>query len=371
VFLAIGIALIAPFGTLASLPAEALEEQWGELAAWGSAAVAGFLVLPAATGLLASVRELEIVAVRRLLGVSLPDVQDTDAAPSWPARWRSAAWFVAHVVAGGLMAGVILGLPPFVASAGGAAVVPLAIVSAVGLIYLAAGLSSALARLAPRLLGPSATERLAAMQRHAERLAERNRLARELHDSVGHALAIVTVQAGAASRVLDADREFARRALAEMESCARDGLRDLDHVLGLLRDDEGLRSPAPSLAHLERLVDSTRSAGIEVTAQLSGSLEDVPQAVSCEAYRIVQEGLTNAARHAGGASVTLRLAVGDEDLSLELSNPVGEARPAASGGGRGLNGIRERVTSLRGHVLAGRDGDRWRIAVRLPLHPAP
>ena len=90
-------------------------------------------------------------------------------------------------------------------------------------------------------------------------LAERNRLARELHDSVGHALSIVTVQAGAAGRVLGGDPEFARQALTAIETSARNGLRDLDHVLGLLRDDAASRAPTPTLADLQRLVDSSRA----------------------------------------------------------------------------------------------------------------
>ena len=95
----------------------------------------------------------------------------------------------------------------------------------------------------------------------------------------------------------------------------------------------------------------------------------MPQAVSREAYRIVQESLTNAARHAGRVPVSLRLNVGPEDLELELSNPLGASRPRHAGGGRGLEGIEERVTSLRGEVAAGPDDGRWRIAVHLPLHP--
>ncbi|MDQ3723521.1 MAG: histidine kinase, partial [Actinomycetota bacterium] len=217
----------------------------------------------------------------------------------------------------------------------------------------------------------SPAERLAASQRHAVHLAERNRLARELHDSVGHALSIVTVQAGAAGRVLDDDPAFAREALRNIETAARGGLRDLDHVLGLLRDDGASRTPTPTLADLARLVDSTRSAGVDVSTELTGPIDDVPQAVSREAYRIVQESLTNAARHAGHAPVSLRLSVGAHDLELELTNPIDASHPRHAGGGRGLNGIQERVTSLRGQVFAGPDAGRWRIAVRLPLHPTP
>lgn len=249
---------------------------------------------------------------------------------------------------------------------------PLALLSPLALVCLAAAAGGGLARLAPRLLGPTPAERLAALQRHAMRLAERNRLARELHDSVGHALSIVTVQAGAAGRVLDRDPAFARQALADIETSARNGLRDLDHVLGLLRDDAPSRAPVPTLADLPGLVDSTRSAGVDLSAELTGRIDEVPQAVSREAYRIVQESLTNAARHASHLPVSLSLEIGADHLELELSNPL-DASPShrQEGGGRGLNGIRERVASLRGQVSAGPEADRWRVAVRLPLHPTP
>jgi hypothetical protein len=159
---------------------------------------------------------------------------------------------------------------------------------------------AALARLAPRVLGPTRTERLAvqlARAQSAERaLAERNRLARELHDSVGHALTVTTLQAGAAARVLDSDPAFVARALEAIAEAGRAALEDLDHVLGLLRDGggEGTRGPQPDLADLDVLVDRARSAGLTVDVELYGPLAAVPRAISREAYRIVQEGLANA-----------------------------------------------------------------------------
>jgi len=393
-FLLIGAALIPPYGTLAGFVVPALEGGLGS-GATVLAVVVCAIVLPIATGMLSAVRELEIGAARRLLGVEIGDPRVFGAKVSWPTRWRSAAWFVTHVLAGGVIGTLTLVLPPAVVSAtfapfttgdvqlgrldwtvpggpGSAWVVPLALLSPFALICLAAAAGGLLARLAPRLLGPSPAERLAASERHALRLAERNRLARELHDSVGHALSIVTVQAGAAGRVLDNDPVFVREALTAIETSARNGLRDLDHVLGLLRDDDApSRTPTPTLADLPRLVDSTRSAGIDVTAELSGSIDTVPQAVSREVYRIVQESLTNAARHAGRAPVSLSLNIGVDELELELTNPLDASHPRRAGGGRGLNGIQERVTSLRGQVSAGPDAGHWRIIVRLPLHPTP
>ncbi len=391
-FLLIGTALIAPYGFLSGFLVPALRGGLGTEAAWGVAIAVCFVALPIATGMLAGTRELEIGAARRLLGAELGDVESPGEAVSWATRRRAAAWFVAHLLAGGVIGSVTLVLPPAVVSAmsapfassdvqlgrldamvpggpGSAWLVPLALLSPLVLVYLAAAAGAMLAHLAPRLLGPSAAERLAASQRQAMRLAQRNRLARELHDSVGHALSIVTVQAGAAGRVLDDDPAFVREALANIETSARNGLRDLDHVLGLLRDDAPSRAPTPTLADLQRLVDSTRSAGIDISAHVTGPIDEVPQAVSREAYRIVQESLTNAARHAARAPVSLRLNVGAEDLVLELSNPLDASHPPPAGGGRGLDGIQERVASLRGEVCAGPDADRWRIAVQLPLRP--
>ncbi|MGI8595261.1 MAG: sensor histidine kinase [Solirubrobacteraceae bacterium] len=393
-YLVIGAALVPPYGTLAGFVVPALEGGLGETVAWGLAIALCAIALPIATGMLPAVRELEIGAARRLLGVEIGDPQTLDAKASWPTRWRSAAWFVAHLVVGGVIGSLTVVLPPAVVSAcfapfesgdvalgqldatvpggpGSAWIVPLALLSPLALVLVAAAAGALLAWLAPRLLGPSPAERLAAVQRHAVRLAERNRLARELHDSVGHALSIVTVQAGAAGRVLDDDPGFVREALTNIESSARSGLRDLDHVLGLLREDAPSRGPTPTLADLQRLVDSTRSAGIDVTAELTGRIDDVPQAVSREAYRIVQESLTNAARHASRAPVSLSLNIGADELELELTNPLDGSRPPAPGGGRGLSGVQERVMSLRGQVSAGPDAGRWLIAVRLPLHPTP
>ena len=117
----------------------------------------------------------------------------------------------------------------------------------VGTVYAVAGLGALAATMAPVLLGPSPADRIAALEARERRLAERNRLARELHDSVGHALTATTLQAGAARAVFDSDPEFARRALAAIEEVGRTAMDDLDHVLGVLRDagdtDRPRRSP--------------------------------------------------------------------------------------------------------------------------------
>jgi signal transduction histidine kinase len=378
------------------------------------------LVLPLAGGaatVLPAVRALESVAARELLDV--PRDQLGDEARSWEARQRTATWFVLHVALGGILGGltlvvpvltVLLGVAPVAATAAdtvpfglGAEWGPLVgvVVLAVYL-YLVAGAGGLMSWLAPRLLGPTDADRLARLSLQTARLAGRNQLARELHDSVGHALSIITVQAGAARRVGSGAEPFVGSALEAIEDAARSALEDLDHVLGVLRasaSESGGASadpsspdrptrPQPTLGDLDPLVRATRAAGVDVDATVSPDIETVPAAVSREAYRIVQESLTNALRHAGRVPVALRVTVLPGALELELTNPVTSGGPprlargagaagdvggagAAAGdrriGGRGLAGIHERVAVLGGDVTASRDGDRWRVAVRLPL----
>jgi signal transduction histidine kinase len=342
------------------------------------------------TGLVPAVRVLEGTAVKELVGGPITE-QTIVAARSWAGRWRTACWFSVHLSVGVVISALSLGIPsagvamlflPFwevtpemswipsgdrtLAQVAGSVA---GLLLTIGLVYATAGTGALLARLAPALLGPTPAERLAVLEERAMRLAERNRLARELHDSVGHALSIVTLQAGAAGRVLDSDPAFARQALGAIEESARGALEDLDHVLGLLREDATSKAPQPTLADLPRLLDKTRIAGVRLDIDIDGDLAQVPAVVSREAYRIVQEGLTNALRHAGKVPIALRLAVREERLEVEMTNPIDEGRDneAPSRGGRGLRGIRERVTVLRGHMTAGPDGQRWRVGVSLPL----
>ncbi|GAA1975603.1 sensor histidine kinase [Catenulispora subtropica] len=408
VFLILGGALVTPFylvvNTLGGLlvpdpgPVALMALQFGSflaslpLVAGGAAVAARF------------VRPLEVAAVRALLTAEVPPTEGdgtggtgttgttaTTATATTAARGRTAAWAVLHLGVGTLVAGATLAVPPAATvllfrpvDGGGWAWmsdVP-AWAGPPAAAFLLAGLASwawaggrVLERAAPRLLGPSAAERLAAAERGRLRLAERNRLARELHDSVGHALSIVTLQAAAAGRVLDHDPAFARRALGAIEEAARGAMDELDHVLGLLREEDARRTPQPDLRDIERLAASARAVGTPVTLTTAG-LDGVPAVVSREAYRIAQEGLTNALRHAPGRAVALTLAV-DADasqLAVTVENPLPTRRPATrfrtADGGRGADGIAERVALLGGTASAGPTAATWRLHARLPLAPA-
>jgi signal transduction histidine kinase len=233
------------------------------------------------------------------------------------------------------------------------------------LIYVVGAVGGLLRRAAAGLLGMTAADRIARLERRTELLAERNRLARELHDSVGHALSVVTIQAGAARRTLRADPEFTERALTAIEDSARTALDDLDHVLGLLREEPAGRTPQPALTELPALLDATRLAGAEVAADVGGDLAAVPPVVSREVYRILQECLTNAVRHAGRVPVTMAVDVAAAGLVARVGNPLGSGT-ARAGGGRGLRGMAERAAVLGGELTAGPVGERWEVVVRVP-----
>jgi signal transduction histidine kinase len=336
------------------------------------------LVPMVATGLVPAVRVMQATAAKELLG----SPEEVGEGRSWPARLRTCGWFTGHILIGAAVGILSIGLPVWIGTMvvaqfrhdfipvwlhgwHGMALLVAGLVALVGFGYGVALLTRIAARLAPLALGPSPAERIVEVERRADALAERNRLARELHDSVGHALSIVTVQAGAANRVLQTDPGFVRTALGVIEESARAALEDLDHVLGLLREEQsGAKAPQRTLKDLDDLL---RKTGMKVDAKLEGDLSRVPAAVSREAYRIVQEGLTNALKHAGDVPVTLRLAVRAEELDVEMINPLGAVNGRGHSGGRGLPGIRERVRVLRGELAAGPQDGRWRVAASIPL----
>ncbi|WP_414937710.1 sensor histidine kinase [Amycolatopsis sp. cmx-11-51] len=341
-----------------------------------------------ASSFIPAVRVLEGAAVRELLDDPVPGVTFGPAG-SWPVRLRSTAMYLLHVGTGCVISLASLFVPvgfgftiaapftgqialstedPIVVPDGWASAwIPLAfLLGVVALAYVVWGAGAVLTRVARSLLGVSAAERIAQLEKRTEQLAERNRLARELHDSVGHALSVVTIQAGAARRTLRSDPDFTEQALTAIEDSARAALGDLDHVLGLLREEASSRMPQSGLAELSALIEATRLAGAEVTAEVRGEPSSVPPVVSREAYRILQECLTNALRHAGKVPVSVLVDAGSELLRLRVTNPLGAAAPSRDGGGRGLRGMAERVDVLGGTITAGRADGCWRVEVAVP-----
>jgi len=350
----------------------------------GPVAAAAVCVVLAASGLPAFSRRFAVRAANRLLGAGLPE-------PVAARRFSTVGWLLAWVCAGmALMfvAGVALvGLAlPVIWLNGGDAVVILVPVTVrpgaagawtlavaaglvVALVYGAAAYAAFMRRLAVRLLGPGWAERLAAAEGEALRVASRNRLARELHDAIGHTLTTSTIQAAVARQVLESDPASAREALAAIEESSRSALDDLDRALGALREEPAAATAAPTLADLERLGDRVRLAGNGFELTVEGGVGAVPAAVSREAYRIVQEGVTNALKHAAGEAVEVRLRITEGRLELQVSNGIGEGS-GGTGGGRGLEGIAERVRLLGGEMSAGPDGsDRWEVLATMPLRP--
>lgn len=365
---------------------------------WQFAAYALSLVMVAVTGFFGLVRPLSVAAVVALLKVRPQRLADTTAR-SLAARGRAASWLCLHTGLGTLVSGMTLSIPPAVIVLIALPLTddpedspwawsawlahsppwlpPLAGLALLAFLLLAGVLVGLLLRrLAPVMLGPTPADRLAAAEQRAARLAERNRVARELHDSVGHALSTVTLQAGAARKLLERDPRFAEEALEAIEETSRQAVAELDSVLGILREDPERPGPertdgaaaggGPTLGSLGALVARTRVAGVEVTLSAPDGLDRLPPALSQEAYRIVQEGLTNATRHASRVPVHIELTLTQEELVILVENDLTTPPPPGAHGGRGLAGITERAVLLGGGAEAGPRGGRWQLRARLP-----
>ena len=250
-----------------------------------------------------------------------------------------------------------------------AAAVTLVTARAVGYGFSFGVLPVALLLLAtPKLAGDAVRHRrLVAERRLTE---ERLRIAREVHDVVGHGLATIALRAGVADRLADKDPAQVREALKVIRRLSQESLQELGALLGVLRGEgeQAERAPVPGLAALPRLVDGLRAAGMAVELDLDGVGEEVPDVVGAAGYRIVQEALTNVARHAGsGARGHVRLARHDGVVEIEVRDD-GRGAPAPVRPGGGLTGMRERVATLGGRFEAGRaEGGGFRVWATLPL----
>jgi signal transduction histidine kinase len=201
---------------------------------------------------------------------------------------------------------------------------------------------------------------------------ERLRIAREVHDVVAHAMVAINVQAGVAAHRLDQDPEQARTALRAIKDASGEALADLRATLGVLRGDdaEAPVRPAAGLGDLDELAAGLRAAGVEVELDV-GDVSALPGAVQAAGYRIVQEALTNALRHAGAAHVCVRIRREGELVRVEVADDGGGAAVNGAGGGSGsgVPGMRERAAALGGTLEAGpAAAGGWRVAAELPVH---
>ncbi len=200
---------------------------------------------------------------------------------------------------------------------------------------------------------------------------ERARIARELHDVVGHSVSVMTVQASGVRRLLRPEQEREREALLIVERTGREALAEMRRMVGVLRrpEEAPALAPQPSLEHVDRLVEQVREAGLPVELRVEGEATELPAGVDLTAYRLVQEGLTNALKHARATRAEVVVNYGDsqiEVLVLDDGSGVGNG----DGGGHGLVGMRERVSVYGGELDAGpRPGGGFRLRARLPLAP--
>ena len=364
----LGLAYAALFG---GLVASAV------LAVQGVGLVLAVVLLMAARGL----GGLERTLARRLLDLRIAPDRRLRRSPDGRLRrlvllvgssstWRTLGWLGARVLLG---AGVFAALASGVGGTLTLVVdgpwsrwwsVPLAavMVLVVAVTVVAVDLQVRLAAvIAPRLLGTAPEEQLAVLHRTSQRLADRNRLARDLHDTIGHTLTASLLQAAAARRTLapdpsggPVDPAFARQALEHIETNTRTALAELDRALAVLRDDGVAPSPdGPGLADLDGLVTGLRDGGLPVRLDVDGAaVADLPAATSRLGYRIVQEATTNVLRHAGCTPTTVEVARDAAALTVRVRNAAPEttaSRPGP-GGGTGLRSLRERATAAGGRL---------------------
>ncbi|WP_260334825.1 sensor histidine kinase [Streptomyces beigongshangae] len=244
--------------------------------------------------------------------------------------------------------------------------------------FLAAAVFLALMMVTAWTVGYSVRERrqhtTALRARAAEQavIAERLRIARELHDMVAHSIGVIAIQAGVGRRVIDTQPSEARNSLAAIEDTSRDTLAGLRRMLGALRQadprDGAPLDPAPVLTDLDRLVERTRDAGVRVDIEWRGERRPLPTEIELSGYRIIQEAVTNVVRHSGSNACLVTIDCQEDDLSIEITDEGRGLSGLPGAAGYGLTGMRERAALLHGEFTAGpRDEGGFRVAARLPL----
>ncbi|MCX5177984.1 sensor histidine kinase [Streptomyces virginiae] len=207
-------------------------------------------------------------------------------------------------------------------------------------------------------------------------LEERSRIARELHDVVAHHMSVISIQAQVAPHLVENPSEELKENLAGIRENALEALTELRRVLGVLRsehpdDPANPHHPQPTLGELDGLVDNVRGAGLDVTTEIAGIRRPLTPGVELTAYRIVQEALSNALRHAPGSRVEVGIAYGPRDLHLCVANSAPtRSAPPSPGAGHGLLGMRERAGMLGGELAAGpRPDGGYEVSAVLPMDP--
>ena len=268
--------------------------------------------------------------------------------------------------------------PPWLVGQSGHASVTFAVALAAGLAFLL--IIAELIRIRRQRGAALEQSREEELRRRASE--DRLRMARDLHDVVAHNIAVINVQANTGLHLMDRQPERARMALTTINDVSKQALVELRSVLGVLRDvDSGgvtraPREPAPGLARLGDLVDNAAATGLAVRVEEDGSPAPLPADVDLTAYRIIQEALTNSARHSGGSTATVRLGYGDGALRVEVDDdgtsrpPRSPGQPAArgNGSGHGIAGMTERAAALGGTLEAGpRPGGGFGVRAWLPV----
>ncbi|MFF8003463.1 histidine kinase [Streptomyces sp. NPDC007917] len=211
------------------------------------------------------------------------------------------------------------------------------------------------------------------LREESARAAERSRIAAEMHDVLAHRLSLIALHTGVLTTKADTLPAPVADRLALLRTASTQALADLRDVLGTLRHPHTTpadAAPAPVLRDVHELIEQARTAGQQVDTDVQGRPEQAPAAHRLAVYRLLQEGLTNARKHAAGAPVSIRLDYGPPATLVEVTNAPGAPAPHTAPSGFGLVGLRERVSALGGHLDVGPHGaGTWRLAARIP-HPA-
>ena len=304
-----------------------------------------------------------------LLGPTLATAMiygDALYAASLYGRRRTAEWLLATTVTGTLAAavGIGIGLRGVAVGVLGGAVAGLVWVTPV---LTAMAVREHRFRAEAERQRAEQVARLAELDRRAAVTAERARMARELHDVIANHLSAVALHSSAVLKVPDLDRDEVSRAMEVIRENSVLGLAEMRRMIGLLRDGDEDPAARPRLAELGRLVRHTARSDLSARLEVRGEPPDLPAAVELAAYRIVQEALTNALKHAGPGSAEVRVEYTRRRLLIDVLSPLGRDGARLPGTGSGLVGMRERAVMLAGEFEAGPDGGQWRVHAELPV----